>query len=325
MRSAAAQTLLRVALLGSFALSPPFVRSQTPGAAEALAAGRVHDAEQMLRKELAASPHAAPDLLLLCRVLYAQDRFDEAQDVCQQAADAAPSSSAAQLWLGRVLGARASAAGKSLQAFTLARKVHTAFEHAVKLDGRNAEAMSDLGEYYVSAPGIVGGGVDKARELAPRLLALDTVRGHRLLAQIARKEGDTAAAARELETSAATGSPAALIDLSIFRRRNNQPDLAVDAARRSVQANRLRDESLVDAAAILIDLHRESKLAVRALESYLTSPAKSDAAPAFKVRLQLAAVLRSVGDAAGAQRETAVANQLAPDFVRAHATTSASR
>lgn len=293
--------------------------AQISGAATALAEGRVYDAEQTLRANLARSPHAAADLLLLCRVLYAQDRFDDAQDICQQAAYAAPASSAAQLWLGRVYGARASAAGKSLQAFTLARKVRAAFAEAVRLDGSNAAAMSDLGEYFVNAPLLVGGGVDKARDLAPRLLALDAVRGHRLLAQIARKEGDTAAAERETEAGAATGTPEGLIDLANFRRRNNQPDLAVDAVRRSIAANRNRDDSLVDAANILTRIHREPQLAIHALQSYLTSPAKSDDAPAFKVRLRLADLLRSAGDAAGARRETAVATQLAPDYAASHA------
>lgn len=307
---------LRFVLASACALVGACAAAQTAAAKTALAEGRVADAEQILRQSLNRAPQSAPDLVLLCRVFYAQDRFDEAQNVCEQAAAAAPASSDAQLWLGRVYGARASAAGKSLQAFTLARKVRACFARAVELDSRNVEAMSDLGEYYVSAPLIVGGGLDKARDLAPQLLAQDAVRGHLLLAQIARKDGDAGTAEREVEAAASSGSPSGLIDLALFRRRNGEPDKAVDAVRRSIQANRRRDDSLVDAASVLTEIHREPKLAIAALQSYLTSSGKSDAAPAFKVHLQLADLLRAAGDSGGAQQETALAARLAPDFMK---------
>ena len=61
------------------------------------------------------------------------------------------------LWLGRTLGEVADRAN-FLSAYSLAKRARSEFEQAVQLDPRNAEALADLGEFYSSAPGVVGGG-----------------------------------------------------------------------------------------------------------------------------------------------------------------------
>ena len=54
--------------------------------------------------------------------------------------------------------------------FTLARKVEASFARAVELNPGNVAALNDLGEYYVAAPFIIGGGPDRARALAARMM-----------------------------------------------------------------------------------------------------------------------------------------------------------
>ena len=303
------------ALCVSIALSPPMLCQRSSAAAEtALLAGRVADAEAMLRADLSAHPDDSRAHLLLCRVFYAQDRFEDAEPEAELAAETPGSES--QLWLGRVYGARAARANP-LHAFALARKVRTAFERAVELDPNNLAALSDLGEFYVEAPAIVGGGLEKARLLVPRLAARNAVAGDHLRGLIAKKDGDVAAAQRAFEAAAASKSPAGLIDLAIFRVEQKQPDLAVAAVHQAIDADHSRDSSLVDAASLLTRLQREPRLAANVLRDYLTSPAISDAAPAFKVRLQLAAILRTLGDSAGAEHEVALADALAPSYASA--------
>ena len=68
------------------------------------------------------------------------------------------------------------------------------FETAVALDPRNAEALSDLGEYYTEAPAIVGGGKDKAAAVASKLDDVDRARAEELRGRIAASNKDTAAA-----------------------------------------------------------------------------------------------------------------------------------
>ena len=58
-------------------------------------------------------------------------------------------------------------------------------------------------------------------------------------------------------------------------------------------------------------------LAERCLRDYLASNAKSDAAPAFKVHLELGRLLVARGDSEDANREIEAAAVLAPAFARA--------
>ena len=64
-----------------------------------------------------------------------------------------------------------------MSAASLAGKVRNEFEAAVRLDPNNVDARSDLGEFYLEAPGIVGGGRDKAEAQTQALAALDPAKG----------------------------------------------------------------------------------------------------------------------------------------------------
>jgi tetratricopeptide (TPR) repeat protein len=109
-------------------------------------------------------------------------------------------------------------------------------------------------------------------------------------------------------------SPDAWVDLAQFYQQQGQVDKAVAALEASLQANRAKNNSLVDVASILTDLHRRPDLAEKALRDYLASPAKTDDAPAFKVHLQLGDILKKRGDTEGAKREYAAAFELASHF-----------
>lgn len=276
--------------------------------------GRVDEAAAMLHQTLTSQPHDARAHLLLCRVYYAQDMSDPAVHECEQAVSDDPSDSDSQMWLGRAYGLRASQINM-LSAFGVARKVHVAFEKAVQLDPANVQAMSDLGQFYITAPGIVGGGIDKAQSLVPRIMPRSAQKAHRLLAMIAKKRNDPATAETEFRNAIAAGkSPDAWVDLGQFYQQQSQPEKAVSALESSVQANSRKNSALVDAASILTDLHRRPDLAEKALRDYLASPDKTDEAPAFKVHLQLGDLLKKQGDLAGAQREYAAALALASNF-----------
>ncbi len=279
--------------------------------------GQVDEASNILKDVLGKQPHNAQAHQLLCRVYYAQDWGDAAVRECELATQDAPSSSANQMWLGRAYGLKASQANM-LSAFGIAKKVHIAFERAVEIDATNVEAMSDLGQFYVNAPGIVGGGVDRAQELAERLLPRSAARGHRLLGQIASKKNDSGTAESEFKAAvAAAKSPEAWIDLAIFYQTHGQPDKAVAALRSSIETNRQKNAALVDVASILSDMKREPELAEKCLRDYLASPAKSELAPAFKVHVQLGNLLKQRGDKDGAKREYTAALAMASKFAPA--------
>jgi predicted Zn-dependent protease len=68
----------------------------------------------------------------------------------------------------------------------------------VALDPGNLEALSDLFEYYLQAPAIVGGGVDKAEKVAARIARLDEAEYHYSRARLAEKRKDTRSEEMEL-------------------------------------------------------------------------------------------------------------------------------
>lgn len=59
----------------------------------------------------------------------------------------------------------------------LASKCRTAYEKAVELDPKNIDARFSLMSYYQQAPGIAGGGIDKALVQAQEIKKLDAARG----------------------------------------------------------------------------------------------------------------------------------------------------
>jgi tetratricopeptide (TPR) repeat protein len=279
--------------------------------------GRVDEARVALQGVLQARPKDAEAHQLLCRVYYAQEIADAAIHECELAAAADPGDSNTQMWLGRAYGMKASHANP-LIAFGLARKVRYAFERAVQLDPNNIEAMNDLGEFYVEAPAIVGGGLDKGRALAERMKPAFAPQAHRLLALIANENKDAATAEAEFKKAALMSrTAAAYIDLGQFYQRRNQPEKALEALQAGIRADRRQDASLVDAASILMAMNRSPELAETLLREYLASPAKSDEAPAFKVHVQLGDILAHQGDTAAARREYTAAVALASNYAPA--------
>ena len=306
-----------------FPISPPLRaddRISDPDNRQAnalLLQGRMEEASTLLQRTLAAQPADALAHQLLCRVFYAQEMADDAIHECELAASNAPNDSNTQMWLGRAYGMKASRANPFL-AFGIAKKVHQAFVRAVELDAANAYAMNDLGEYYVAAPSIIGGGLDKAQTLAATMLPHFPSQSHRLSGLIAEKEKDTATAEAEFRNAVAAGrTPASYIDLGHFYRRQNQLDKVLAALQAGIDADSRKDAALVDAASILSAAHLSPQLAESLLREYLSSPAKSDDAPAFKVHLQLGDLLAERGDSDGAHREYAAALVLAPNYAPA--------
>ena len=294
-----------------------FLMADAAQADALLQQGRVDEATASLRQILVAQPGDAQAHQLLCRIYYAQELADQAIHECELAVSSAPANSDDQMWLGRAYGLKASHASP-FTALGLAIKVRVAFERAVQLDPENIHAMNDLGEFYVAAPALIGGGLDKAQALAARMQPRFSSKAHRLLALIAEKKKQDTIAESEFSNAVAAGrTPEAYIDLGHFYQRHNQPDKMVDALQAGITTDRRRGPSLVDAASILTDAHRSPELAETLLRTYLSSSAKTDDAPAFKVHVQLGELLAHRGDSVAAHREFAAALALASNYAPA--------
>jgi len=136
---------------------------------------------------------SAPARLLEGKILFQLGDYKRAVERLEQAAKLDRRSSEAAHWLGKAHGRRAETAS-FLTAPRYAVECRKAFENAVRLDPANKEAWSDLFEYYLEAPGFLGGGLDKAEAAAKRIEQLDPVERYYAAARLAEKKKDFRAA-----------------------------------------------------------------------------------------------------------------------------------
>ena len=167
--------------------------------AESLAWTRAHELYQRtdyagsLRELLGTSERDAAVLLLMGQDYYGLAEYKQAVDSLEKAVALAPANAECFLWLGRAYGRRAEMANP-FSAPGFASKARQMFERAVALDPANREAVGDLFDYYLGAPGFLGGGVNKAEALAANVARRDPAEGHYYQAELdeRRKEYDSA-------------------------------------------------------------------------------------------------------------------------------------
>ena len=281
-----------------------------------LNSGRVDEAIHILDAQVKASPSDAEANNLLCRAHFMLGEWDAAISACERAVNLKPQSSLYHLWLGRAYGEKADRAS-FMTAAGLAKKVRTSFERAVELDPKSSAARTDLGEFYTEAPGIVGGGKDKAHQQAEALMAFDPARGHWLLARIDEKNKDAAAAEREYREaiSASHSGARAWLDLAnFFFYAHRLEDM--DQAIRTLESSPVdHAESIMNAGGILLRANRDYPTAIRLLHKYLAAPVEEG--PAFKAHAQLGELLEKQGDRKGAAGEYRAALALAHNYALA--------
>jgi len=140
-------------------------------------------AEAAARTLVGANPADAEAHALLGEAEVAKGDADAAVRAWEKAAELAPARSDYQRQLGDAYGFAAQKAGM-LSMIGLAKKCRRAYEKAVALDPRNVGARQSLLDYYQMAPGLMGGGMDKAYEQAAAISALDAARGRRAYAML---------------------------------------------------------------------------------------------------------------------------------------------
>lgn len=159
-------------------------------------AGEVAKAEELYRATqygpalalLDRDSSLASELDLIGRIYYMQGDYRLAVDFLTKALEADPKNGKYADWLGRAWGRRAESGGLSAAGY--ASKARGYFEQAVQLDPKNEEALSDIFDYYLQAPGFLGGGVGKAAKVADEIGAFDPADGDAKRASIAEKKKD---------------------------------------------------------------------------------------------------------------------------------------
>lgn len=280
--------------------------------ADLIRAGRTDEAIAQIEKS---GPKDAASFNLLCRAYYQVRNWDRGIVACEKAVSLEPNNGLYHLWLGRIYGEKADSVS-FFSAASWAGKTRTEFENAVRLAPDNVEARSNLAEYYFEAPGIMGGGKDKAEAQAQALDKISPAAAHWVRAKLAEKRKDVSAAEREYRAAIQASKDPAVqwLDLASFFRKQNRPADMEDAISHAVATPKDHPEVLVDAADMLMKAGRNLQFAGDLLKRYLDSSSKSEDAPAFKAYYLLGTLLEKQGDKKGAADQYTHALALAKNY-----------
>jgi tetratricopeptide (TPR) repeat protein len=302
-------------LIAALTLFPLALAAQTPQAL--LASGRVDQALQTLEHQILTSP-TAESYNLLCRAHFELEAWDAAIPDCEKAVSLAPDNGLYRLWLGRAYGEKADRSN-FFKAAGLAGKLRTEFERSVELAPDNWQARTDLAEFYLEAPAIVGGGKDKARAQAALLLPLNPGIAHWVNARIAEKDKDTTTAEQEYRAAidVSHGGAFAWLNLAGFYRHTGRFD-DMEQALRTMESRPLdRPGALVDGAGLLLRTGRNYPMAIRLMRRYIASSNTVEESPVFKANYLLGELLEKQGNRPAAAEEYRAALALAHTFARA--------
>jgi len=160
---------------------------------------------------------SAAELNLLGRSYFANAEYKKATEVFEKAIQTDPQNADHRHWLGRTFGRRAKLS-TFINAPGYASKARQNFEKAVQLDPRHSEALNDLFEYYIQAPGFLGGGFDKAQALLDKIGALDPAEKHYAMARLAEERKDFKSAEAQLRRAmeSAPRQIGRIVDLAHF-------------------------------------------------------------------------------------------------------------
>lgn len=274
--------------------------------------GNYLSAIRILQSAVPQNSASAEACYWLARSYYELRDFDNAISQAEKAVTLDVKNSLYHQWLGRAYGGKADRD----RSFFLAKKVKRELEESIRLNPSNTEARFDLEDFCISAPWIVGGSKDEAREQVEAISALDAVDGH-----VARGKFDLEGIKRPdlaenefLQVLSAKPSRIQpyLEAIAFFERQNNLAymDMAIKAAAQ-VDA---KDPRVTYFQAIRWVLAgAESAHAEEYLKSYLAStPERSDWPSHAAAREWLGRLYESQGKRAEAAEQYRASLQLEP-------------
>jgi tetratricopeptide (TPR) repeat protein len=178
-----------------------------------------------LQAAAAKEPQNGDVQLLLAKSYLELQEHDPAIRSAEKAVAIDPQNSVYHEWLGRAYGDKADHASW-FSAISLAKKTRKEFEAAVHLDGKNYSARQALIEFDCSAPGLVGGGEDKALPQIKQLAEMDAAEGHYAAGNCRRQKKDFALADEEFRKALESHPKSAelIFDIGDYAVKRNQPE-----------------------------------------------------------------------------------------------------
>lgn len=180
---------------------------------------------QVLQEAAGKEPKNGDIQLLLAKSYMELQEHDAAIRSAEKAVALDPQNSVYHEWLGKAFGEKADHA-VWFSAISLAKKTRREFQTAVELDSRNFAARQALIEFDCSAPGLVGGGEDKAQPYIKELMEMDAAEGHYAAGNCRRQKKDFAETDEEF-TKALESRPKSaelIYDIGDYAVKHAQPE-----------------------------------------------------------------------------------------------------
>ncbi|HEY1468074.1 MAG TPA: tetratricopeptide repeat protein [Candidatus Acidoferrum sp.] len=295
-----------------------FVLAATPQTApldtakQAFEKGDYAKAVDIMKAAESKDPQNGDVQLLLTKSYLELNQHDAAVSSGEKAVAINPKSSVYHQWLGEAYGAKASHASM-FSAYPLARKTQKEFETAVQLDEKNFDAAQDLVEYDCTAPGVVGGGEDKAQPIIQKLMTLDPSQGHYAAGNCRQAKKDYAAADAEF-TKALESKPKSaelIYNIGDYFRQRGQADQLAKVADLGEAAAPGDPRGMYNRAVSLILKGENLAEADKLLREYLrVAPPKSSYPKAWHVHYWLGQMFEKQKNVAAARSEYEAALKL---------------
>lgn len=265
-----------------------------------------------------ATPNDANAWVLLVRARLQAKQAEKAIAAGEKATAVGAKNAQAFYWLGNAYGNRIGEVGM-LSKMSMAPKLRDAFEQAVKLDPALVDARSSLIEFYLQAPGAIGGGIDKARAQATAIARYDRARGLMAQGRIAMHEKKPADALKAYEQAYALKPNDAQLRLSLI--------LGYQEAKRWKDAYAMARQWTVDEPKKAKPWYQIGRIAAEsgqylpegeaALRTYLKLGRETGDPEPKHARLRLSQILAKAGRKDEARAELQAALKIDPKFKEA--------
>jgi tetratricopeptide (TPR) repeat protein len=265
-----------------------------------------------LQRAAAKEPQNGDIQLLLTKSYLELQERDAAVTSAERAVAIDPKSSLYHEWLGRAYGEKADHSSM-FSAIGLARKTHREFEIAVQLDDRNFAARQALIEFDCSAPGMVGGGEDKARPEIEKIAVLDAAEGHYAEGNCRRQKKDFAAADAEFKLALESHPKSAdlIYDVGDYAVKRSQGERLIEVAELGEKAAPADPRGIFYRAVGLILKNEKPDEAERLLRKYLAKAPKRNSYPRYATTHEwLGRMYENRGDKQAAEKEYRAVLQL---------------
>jgi tetratricopeptide (TPR) repeat protein len=151
----------------------------------------------------------------------------------------------------------------------------------VALNPSNIEALNDLFEFYLEAPGFLGGGLDKSAALAEKIRNVDEVEYHYASARLAEKRKQFGSAEEHLRIASelAPRQVGRILDLARFLSKQGKIPESEAALARAAKIAPNSPKVVFEQARIFVEGKRNLPEARKLLKQYLSSHLSPDDPP----------------------------------------------